>query len=62
MIDRQFRKAGSKLGNEGVGNRYGKYFYNVENRMHIKIDVILYAADDDCTKRLMTYAEKMFHD
>lgn len=61
-IDRQFRKAESKLGNEGVGNRYGKYFYNVEEPNAYKIDVILYAADDDCTKRLMTYAEKMFHE
>lgn len=61
-IDRQFRKAESKLGNEGVGNRYGKYFYNAEEPNAYKIDVILYAADDNCTKRLMTYAEKMFHE
>lgn len=61
-IDRQFRKAESKLGNEGVGNRYGKYFYDSDNPNAYKIDVILYVADDDCAKRLMAYAEKAFHE
>lgn len=61
-IDRQFRKAESKLGNEGVGNRYGKYFYDSENPNAYKIDVILYAADDNCIARLMAYAEKTFHE
>lgn len=61
-IDRQFRKAESKLGNEGVGNRYGKYFYDSDDPNAYKIDVILYVADDDCAKRLMTYAEKAFHE
>ena len=61
-IDRQFRKAESKLGNEGVGNRYGKYFYDSDDPNAYKIDVILYVADDDCAKRLMAYAEKAFHE
>ena len=61
-IDRQFRKAESKLGNEGVGNRYGKYFYDSDNPNAYKIDVILYVADDDCVKRLIAYAEKAFHE
>lgn len=61
-IDRQFRKAESKLGNEGVGNRYGKYFYDSDDPNAYKIDVILYAADDSCTARLMNYAEKTFHE
>ena len=61
-IDRQFRKAESKLGNEGVGNRYGKYFYDSDNPNAYKIDVILYAADYNCTARLMTYAENTFHE
>ena len=61
-IDRQFRKAESKLGNEGVGNRYGKYFYDSDDPNAYKIDVILYAADDNCTARLMNYAEKTFHE
>jgi len=60
-IDRQFRRAENKLGNEGVGNKYGKYFYDSDEPNSYKIDVILYAADDDCISRLMAYAERTFH-
>lgn len=60
-IDRQFRRAESKLGNEGVGNRYGRYFYDPDDPNAYKIDVILFSADDNCYARLMAYAEKMFH-
>ena len=60
-IDRQYRRAENKLGNEGVGNKYGKYFYDPDDPNAFKIDVILYAADDDCTARLMAYAERTFH-
>ena len=61
-IDRQFRKAESKLGNEGVANKYGRYFYDEDDPNAYKIDVILYAADDNCTEKLQAYAEKMFHE
>ena len=60
-IDRQYRRAENKLGNEGVGNKYGKYFYDPDNPNAFKIDVILYAGDDDCVARLMAYAERAFH-
>lgn len=60
-IDRQFKRAENKLGNEGVGNKYGKYFYDSDNPNAFKIDVILYASDDDCISRLMAYAERTFH-
>ena len=60
-IDRQFRRAENKLGNEGVGNKYGRYFFDPDEPNAYKIDVILYAADDDCIVRLMAYAEKAFH-
>lgn len=60
-IDRQFRRAENKLGNEGVGNKYGRYFYNPDDPNEFKIDVIPYAADDNCIARLMSYAERMFH-
>lgn len=60
-IDRQFRRAENKLGNEGVGNKYGKYFYDPDDPNVYKIDVILYASDDDCISRLMAYAERTFH-
>lgn len=60
-IDRQFRRAETKLGNEGVGNKYGHYYYDEDNPNAYKIDVILYASNDDCYERLLTYAEKAFH-
>lgn len=44
-----------------VGNKYGRYFYNPDDPNEFKIDVILYAADDNCMARLMSYAERMFH-
>lgn len=30
-IDRQFRRAETKLGNEGVGNKYGHYYYDEDD-------------------------------
>ena len=60
-IDRQYRRAENKLGNEGVGNKYGKYFYDPDEPNAFKIDVILYASDDECIGRLMAYAERAFH-
>ena len=52
-IDRQFRRAESKLGNEGVGNKYGHYYYDEDDPNAYKIDVILYASNDDCYERLL---------
>lgn len=60
-IDRQFRNAEAKLGNEGVGNKYGHYYYDEDDPNAYKIDVILYASNDDCYERLLAYAEKAFH-
>lgn len=60
-IDRHFRRAETKLGNEGVGNKYGHYYYDEDDPNAYKIDVILYASNDDCYARLLAYAEKMFH-
>ena len=60
-IERQFRRAETKLGNEGVGNKYGHYYYDEDDPNAYKIDVILYASNDDCYARLLAYAEKAFH-
>lgn len=60
-IERQFRRAETRLGNEGVGNKYGHYYYNEDDPNAYKIDVILYASNDDCFERLLAYAEKAFH-
>lgn len=60
-IDRQFRAAESKLGKEGVGYRYGKKYADAENIVGYKIDVILYAASDECMSKLNAYAKNRFH-
>lgn len=60
-IDRQFRHAETLLGNEGVGNRYGGYYYDEEDPNAYKIDVILYANNDECRAELLSYAENAFH-
>ena len=60
-IGRQFRRAETQLGNEGVGNKYGHYYYDEDDPNAYKIDVILYASNDDCYARLLAYAEKAFH-
>ena len=60
-IDRQFRLAEAKLGNEGVGIVYGNQYMDTDNPSVFKIDVILYVSDDECMNRLHAYAEKRFH-
>lgn len=60
-IDRQFRLAKTKLGSEGVANEYGRQYFDVDEPNAYKIDVIIFAADDECIKSLYTYAEAKFH-
>lgn len=62
-IDRQFRQAEAKLSNEGINNRYlNKYCpKNEDDTNSYKIDVILFAADDDQMKALEAYANNRFH-
>lgn len=61
-IDRQFRLAETKLGNEGVGNEYGRQYFDVDDPNMYKIDVIIFAANESCIRELHTYSEKKFHD
>lgn len=61
-IDRQFRAAEAKLGNEGVGSAYGRKYYDSVRPEGYKIDVILYAADSECFEKLHSWAEHRFHD
>lgn len=61
-LDRQFHLAELKLGNEGVGNRYGNKYMDDDNPVGYKIDVIIFAADADCMDRLHNYASSRFHD
>ena len=60
-IDRQLHLAETKLGSEGVANEYGRQYFDVNEPNAYKLDVIIFAADDECIKSLHTYAEAKFH-
>lgn len=60
-VDRQFRVAEAKLGNEGIGIVYGNKYMDDEYPNNFKIDVILFVADEECVKQLSYYAETRFH-
>nr|WP_072514683.1 DEAD/DEAH box helicase family protein [Ndongobacter massiliensis] len=60
-IERQFRLAEAKLGNEGIANLYVNTFFDFDRIDDLKIDVILFAADDSCMAHLSTYAKERFH-
>lgn len=60
-IDRQLRAADAKLGSFGFSNRYGDKYYDAGDPNAFKIDVILFAADDNCVTELHRYAERKFH-
>ena len=60
-IDRQFRLADVQLGNDGIGNEYGKLYYDEADPFAFQIDVILFAAETECITRLHTYAKEKFH-
>lgn len=60
-IDRQFRLADVQLGNDGIGNAYGRLYYDEADPSAFQIDVILFAADSDCITNLHEYARKKFH-
>lgn len=53
--------ADAKLGSFGFGNKYGDKYYDADDPNAFKIDVILFAADDDCITALHRYAEIKFH-
>lgn len=61
-IDRQFRAAETKLGSEGIGNEYLNTYFESFDLVSLKIDVILFAADDECIAKLNAYAKQKFHE
>ena len=62
-IDRQFRIAETRLGNEGVGKTYIDKYYDIdEDFIKLKIDVILFVAEKTCMDALHDYAEEKFHE
>ena len=60
-VDRQFRIAENKLGNEGIGNVYGNKYMDEDDPNGFKVDVILFVADEDSMNKLHTYAQQRFH-
>ena len=60
-IERQFQIADVKLGREGIGTAYGNKYMDFSDLAAFKVDVILFVADEECMKRLHSYAEERFH-
>lgn len=60
-IERQFQIADVKLGREGIGMAYGNKYMDFADLTAFKVDVILFVADEECMKRLHSYAEERFH-
>lgn len=61
-IDRQFRLAETKLGNEGVGNVYVNKYYDEDEVLNLKIHVIIFASNSECMDALNDYAKTKFHE
>lgn len=61
-IERQFRLAEAKLGHEGIANAYCNRYYNDDDILTNRINVILFAADSNAMDFLNTYAKKKFHE
>ena len=61
-IERQFRLAESRLGNDGVANAYVNRYYDEDEVLNLKIHVIIFAANVDCMNDLNDYARDKFHD
>lgn len=60
-LDRQLRAADAKLGGYGFPFVYGRRFIDFDNPNAFKIDCILFAADEECIRKLNQYAETKFH-
>ena len=61
-IERQFRLAETRLGNEGIGNAYVNRYYDEDDVLNLKIQVIIFAANAGCMDALNDYAKQKFHD
>jgi len=61
-IERQFRLAEARLGNEGVGNAYCSRYYEINDALTNRINVIIFAADARCMDSLNAYAKDKFHE
>lgn len=60
-LDRQLRAADAKLGGYGFPYVYGLKYIDFNNPNAFKVDCILFAADEECIRKLNKYAEAKFH-
>ena len=60
-IDRQFDMAEKLLEREGLGKYYMKRYLQDDNYTDCKLDVILFAGDEDRMHRLSGWAKEYFH-
>ncbi|RFT37248.1 hypothetical protein CG399_06165, partial [Bifidobacteriaceae bacterium NR015] len=60
--DKQFKVAEARLGNEGIGFEYLSSSYDINELTNLKINVILFAANDECMANLNSYAKDTFHE
>ena len=60
-VERQLRIAERQLGNEGVANAYGKKYYDPDNQNIYKVDVILFAFDDNQMQMLLDFAKAEYY-
>lgn len=60
-LERQFRAADAKLGNEGIGLVYGNLYGDLGDPAGYEIDVILFVANEECMNKLQDYAQDRFH-
>ena len=60
-LDRQLRAADSRLGGYGFPFAYGRKYMDMNNLNAFKVDCILFASDDECMRKLNSYAEQKFH-
>lgn len=60
-IERQFNLAESKLGNEGIGNKYVNRDADLFNHTQRKIDVILFASNYSELERMQQFSKERFY-
>lgn len=61
-LDRQLRIADSKLASDGIVNKYLNEYYDfADDLTELKVDVVLFVANEECMAQLHKYAEDKFH-
>ena len=60
-LDRQLRAADAKLCGYGFSNKYGQLYASEEDPSDYKMDVILFAADENNLAEIHEYAKDKFH-